>query len=527
MEVLRSARVVSAGTLLSRVLGVVRDGVMAHVLGAGAAADAFAIAYRVPNLLREVVGEGALTSAFLPAYAGRVAAGDRAAAGRLFRTVATLVAGVLGILTLVAVPVFFAIPVEWFRPEGPADAAKLRLILDLCAWCFPYAPLVCVTAIFAAALQAEHRFGPPALAPAAMNLAWIAGMLAFVPLFPGTPEGHARAVAAAVLAGGVVQAAVCLPALRSSGLRPVPALALRDPALASTMRRLLPAALGLAPVQVSLLLNALIAERFVAGDGANSALYYSGRLLQLPLALVGVSVAVAGFPLLARLAAENRRRELGLSVSEGLRSVVFLALPAAAGLALLAPETLALLFRHGRFDAAAADRAATVLRWSLLGLPAFCALQVVTRAFHALGDTSTPVRVGARSVALSLGLGLLLVGPMEERGLALAAAVTAWVNLAILVWIARRRLRLRGMRRAGATALRAAALSAGAVAAAYAAARGTLDLAGDASLAARAAVLAAGVLAGAAAFALPALLLRVPEAVALREALRRGPRARE
>ena len=517
---------VAGGTLLSRVTGLFRDTLIAHTLGggaAGAAADAFAVAFRVPNLLREVVGEGALTSAFLPAYAGRAASGDRDGARRLFRTVLTLLVLGLSALSAAAVAFLLLVPAEWFRPE---DAAKTRLILDLCAWCFPYSVLVCSSAIFAAVLQAEGRFAAPALAPAAMNLAWIAATAAFLPLFPDDPAGRARAVAGSVLVGGAAQAAVALPVLRRLGISLVPRLDLRHPDLRLVLRRLAPAVLGLAPVQANLLVNALIAEAFIAGDGANSALYYSSRLLQLPLALVGISVAVAGFPVFARLAAEGRRGDLGLAVAGSLRATTFLALPAAAGLAVLALPVVTALFRHGRFAAEDAAAAAEVLRWALPGLPAYCGLQVMTRAFHSSGDTATPVRVGAASVALNFGLNLLLVGPMGAPGLALSTAVTAWVNLAVLVLLARHHLRLRGLRSVAGTGLRTAGLAAVSAAAALGAAAGLARLLPGDGFAASVAVAAVGVAAGAAAFALPAFLLRSPDAAEFHAALaRRGAAA--
>jgi putative peptidoglycan lipid II flippase len=514
--VLRSARVVSLGTLVSRVLGLVRDSTIAHVLGAGAAADAFAIAFRVPNLLRELVGEGALTSAFLPCYSKRKAEGDPAAARLLYRTVFTLLISVLALLSLAAVAFFVTVPPALFRPEDPA---KTALVLELCAWCFPYAVFVCGAALFAAVLQAEGRFGVPALAPAAMNAAWILGTLAMGPLFAATPEGRARAVAASVLVAGVAQAAIAIPLLRRLDLLPRPAFAIRDPMLGTMLRRMGPAVLGLAPVQVNLLVNALIAAALVPGDGANSALYYSSRLLQLPLALVGISVGVASFPTFARLAAEDRRADLGGTVARSLRAVLFFSMPATAGLAVLALPVATVLYRHGRFTPEDAEASAAVLRLALVGLPAFCALQVMTRVFHSLGDTATPVRVGAWTVALNFAGNLALVGPMGAGGLALSTALCAWVNLAVLVRIARHGRRIRGLRSVGGTALRTAAWSALAAAAAFGAMAGAGRLFPGAGFGAALAATAAGVLAGAGAYAGAALAFRDPDAIALRAAL--------
>jgi putative peptidoglycan lipid II flippase len=516
--VLRSAKVVSLGTLASRGLGLLRDTTIAHVLGAGAAGDAFAIAFRVPNLLRELVGEGALTSAFLPCYAKRKAEGDPAAARLLFRTVFTLLVTVLLVLSAAAVAFFLTVPVTVFRPE---NAEKTALVLELCAWCFPYAVLVCGAALFAAVLQSEGRFGIPALAPAAMNAAWILATFALLPLFADTPGGRARAVAASVLVAGTVQAAIALPLLRKLDLWPSPAFAWRDPALRTMLRRMGPAVLGLAPVQVNLLVNALLAAALVPGDGANSALWYSSRLLQLPLALVGISLGVAAFPTFALLAAENRRADLGGTVAGALRATLFLSLPAAAGLFVLALPATTVLFRHGRFTPEDAAAAAAALRCALVGLPAFCALQVMTRLFHSLGDTATPVRVGAWTVALNFAGNLALVGPMEERGLALSTALCAWVNLVVLVWIARRRLRIRGLRSLGATAARSAAFTAAAAAAALAAVLLAVRAVPGPGFASAFAALAAGLVAGAGVYAGAAIWFRDPEGAALLVALRR------
>jgi len=508
---LRSAGLVSLGTLTSRLLGLVRDGTIAHALGAGAAADAFAIAFRVPNLFREVLGEGALTSAFLPGYARLRAAGRPDEARRLLSTVFTLLAALLSLLTAGAVTLFLLLPPAWV---GPGDPAKAGLVLELAAWCFPYAAMVCATALLAAALQAEREFGVPAFAPAAMNAAWILGTVLLAPLFADSVDGRARAVAASVLVGGAVQAAFLVPSLRRLGLVPRLEVRMRDPELRGLLRALLPAVLGLAPVQVNLLVNAILAEALVPGDGANSALWYSSRLVQLPISLVGVSLGVAAFPAFARLAAEGRRADLGDAAARALRACLLLGIPAAAGLAVLGVPVASALFERGRFDAAASEAAAGALRCALVGLPAFCALPVLTRLFHSLGDSRTPVRIGAWCVALSFAGNLALVGPLEERGLALSTALAAWVNLAALVWIARVRHRVRGLRSLGPAAARAAACGA---AVAGAASVATLL----ASPGAPALVAAAGVAAGAIAFAAAAAILRDPDGRDLLRVLRR------
>jgi len=442
MGILRSASVVSGATFLSRILGMARDIACASLFGAGAAWDAFVIAWRVPNLFRRLLGEGALSSAFIPVFSGERETNGRAAAFQFFASVLTLLSLILAVLTAVGVVAALLLPANWFGSGGAE--AKAALTLDLLAILFPYVFLINVMALFMAILNSEGHFFAPAIAPAVLNVFWIAGAVAS-PAVSDDPAVRVKVVAAAILAGGVVQLCLQVPFLRARGIPLRPKLDVSHPALGRMLLLMFPMILGLAPVQVNLLIDTLIAEAFIPGDGANSYLFYGNRLMQFPLAIVGIALAVVSFPLFARLAKEGKRDELSTKVREALGLTFFLALPSAFGLLALSTPLIELIYERGQFGAADTAATSRVLFMYALGIPAFCGLQIVTRLFYALEDVRTPVRIGAAMVVVNLALNLLLVGPMEEGGLTLATSLSAGLNVAILILLIPRKLSLAGL----------------------------------------------------------------------------------
>jgi putative peptidoglycan lipid II flippase len=328
----------------------------------------------------------------------------------------------------------------------------------------------------------------------------------------------------AVVAGGMLQLAVQIPALRARGVGVRWSLDVRNPAFRRMLALMLPVVIGLAPVQINIAIDRLIAEAFVPGDGANSYLFYGNRLMQFPLALIGIAMGVAVFPGLSRLAASGRRGDLERELGRAYRATLFLALPATVGLAVLARPLISLIFEHGKFGAGSTDATAGVLLCYALGVFATCALQVVTRAFYALKDTRTPMLVTAGTVALNLGLNLALVFVLGAAGLALATSITAVVNLAILTRLARRRLAVLALRPVAASALRALAASLVCGAATWGALEGTRALLPGGDLGARLARVLLPMAAGAAAFLGAAFALRCAEARELLALFRRRPR---
>lgn len=443
MRFLRSATIVSASTLVSRVLGMVRDIASAALLGAGPVWDAFVIAWRVPNLFRRLLGEGALSSAFIPVFQGEKEEHGLKAAMRLFSAVLGALSLVLAAITLLGIAFAWLTPGTLFG-QG-AEAEKAQLTLDLLKILFPYMFLINVMALFMAVLNSQGHFFTPAIAPALLNVFWIGGVF-LAGRLSTVPEEQIMIIAGAILVGGMAQLLVQVPVLHAKGITLRPRLDFRDPALRRMLVLMFPMILGLAPLQVNVLLDTLIAEVLISGDGANSYLFYGNRLMQFPLALVGIAMAVVVFPVFSAMAKAGRKADLGRTLSQALRTTFFLALPSAAGLLVLAGPLIALIYERGKFHFDP-DTIATapVLQMYALGVPAYCGLQVMTRLFYSLEEVKTPVRVGAIMVGVNLVLNVILVFPLRESGLALATSISAALNLAVLTIMARRKLGIAGL----------------------------------------------------------------------------------
>lgn len=484
----RSAGLVSACTLLSRILGLVRDMLSSRVFGGGMVWDAFSIAFRVPNLFRRLFGEGAMTAAFLPAFVERYDGGQKEEAHALLNKLVTALAIFLALLVAAGIGVTYLLP----RDEKSLLLAHLLRIM------LPYMAIICVAAILGAALNGLRHYFTPAFAPAVLNLVWIATILSF--------GAWIDAVAWAVVVGGVLELLILLPPLLARGVPVKPALDLGDPGLRDVARQFLPVVLGLSLSQINELVGSVIAEVFVPGHGAVSALYYGNQLTQLPLALIGTAVATAVFPLFA-----SPREDFREVFSKALRVVLFVAAPATVGLILLARPIVALLFQGGAFDAEAVRRSAGVVVFYTLGLWCYCANQVQARVFYARKDTRTPVRVSGTMVFLNLGLNLALVGPLQERGIALANSITGLCNFVALNALLRRRHGVSNLAPVYVTFGKAALASAIMGAAVWGAYR-LIDPRAGATIAGKLAVVFGPIAAGVLTYFLIARLLRMDEA---------------
>jgi putative peptidoglycan lipid II flippase len=455
-EFLGPATVVGAFTLLSRVLGMLRDVAFAYIFGAGQAWDAFVIAFAVPNMLRHLFGEGALTSAFLPVFIGRLEHSTSSARTLLRALTGSMLAG-LTVVTVAAVGVTYLVE-RWF------DDPKFDLILGTLRITLAYGPLICLTAVLGAALNGLRHFAAPAFAPVILNVVMIAA--AFLAPPANGEAGRLQFLAWAVVAGGVAQLGSQLPGLRARGMSPIPSGRWKGAGLGEVLRGFLPAVAGLAVIQINEVFDNVIAELFVAGDGAVSAIYYANRLNQLPMAVIGFSLATAAFPAMSRHAARGEHGDFAASLRRALGLVFFLAIPAAAGLAALSHEASRLLFERGEFGGEATRRTAWVLTCFSIGLPFYAANMVLTRGFYSLRDMSTPVRVSLATVGLNLALNVALVFPFAEGGIALATSTTGILNFALLVRALRGRvgLPLGALAMEGACAAAAAAAMAGLIA---------------------------------------------------------------
>jgi putative peptidoglycan lipid II flippase len=412
----RSAGLVSACILLSRILGFARDVLCSHYFGATMLWDVFVVAFRIPNLFRRLFGEGALTAAFLPAFVERYEGNRpdeaRGLLSRLLSALGLLLSALVGI----------GIAATYLLPEDPENALLARLLRIM----LPYLVLICMAAILGAALNGARHYFTPAFAPVLLNVVWIGALLLFV--------RNIEAVAWAILLGGVLELAVLLPPLAARRILAPPRLDLKDPALREVGAQFLPLVFGLALVQINEAVGSIIAKELIPGDGAVSAIYYGNQLVQLPLALIGTAMATAVFPLF------TSPREVFEDVfQKSLRVVLFLALPATVGLGVLARPLVELLFEHGAFKADATERTAGVVLLYATGLWCFCANQIQARAFYAKKDTRTPVRVSATMVFLNLGLSLALVGWIGEKGIAAANSATGLGTFLALNVLLRRR----------------------------------------------------------------------------------------
>jgi putative peptidoglycan lipid II flippase len=442
LAVAKSAGTVGAATLLSRVLGLVREQVMATLFGAGFATDAFNVAFRIPNLLRDLFAEGAMSSALVPTFTSiHELQGEKEAWTFGRRLMATL----LGLLLLIcAIGYIFARPlVHAFAPGFSAIPGKTELTVMLTRVMLPFLPAVALAAAAMGMLNARGRFGVPALAPTLLNLGMVVFGLALLPVCRHFGQPAILAMAIGVLIGGLLQFGFQLPSLFRLGFR----LRLGRPRAHPGVRRvallMLPAVIGLAATQLNLFVSTLIAS--LLEQGSVSWLWYAFRIMQLPIGVFGVALATVSMTELSRAAVARDMGALKGTLSSTLRLLFVLTLPAALWLAVMARPVIALLYEHGRFHAEDTRRTAAALVMYCIGLPAFAAVGVMTRTFYALGNTRTPVQASFVSVALNLTLNLLFIGPLKflglgHLGLAFATSVTAMVNFLQLAFYLRRRI---------------------------------------------------------------------------------------
>lgn len=443
---LASAATVSGTTLVSRVLGMVRDIACAHLFGAGWVWDAFVLAFLVPNLFRRLFGEGVLSAAFVPTYTQQREGKDPAQAARTLRATSTALVLLLGALTLVGCVAVALIPAEWIAIALNTTLESARLLQVLVPVLFPFVVLVCLTALWGAALNVHGRFMIPSAAPIVLNVVWIIAVVAVAPwIAPGDAVGQVVIVSIGILVGGFAMLVLEGRALRRLDVPLRPLLDLRDKGLRTVASRMAPTILGAGIAQVNTLLDSVFAELFVHGDGAVSALYYSNRMFQFPLALVGVAMATAVFPLLSRQAARGQHDDLFGALIDAMRRTFYVAVPATVGLWIVREPLIAALFQHGQFGYDEAVRTADALGYFAIGLWAACWLQVIVRGFYALGDMKTPMRWGIVTVVANGALNVVLVQTsLREAGIALATSITTTLSACVLLFLLTRRLRKLG-----------------------------------------------------------------------------------
>ncbi|MBI4341021.1 MAG: murein biosynthesis integral membrane protein MurJ [Candidatus Omnitrophica bacterium] len=434
-RIVRSAGVLAAATGVSRLLGFVRDILMARLFGTSAQAQAFVVAFRLPNLLRDLVAEGAVASAIVPTFSPYRLRGDAQGLRQISQALLSrllVLLGAIGAAGVLAAPWI----VRLVAPGFVTDPEKFALTVLLTRILFPFITLVGLWAFFMGYLNTVGHFALPALGPAILNLSMIAGCLWLV---PRTSPGVV-ALAAAVVIGGVIQLVIQIPAAVRQGF--VWRWRWRSAGTTTALRLLGPRIVGSAVYQANVMIDTILASLgSVVGDGAVAALYFANRLVQLPLALFGTASAQASLPALAEQSASGDLEAFARTLRSVLRMVAFVILPASAGLIVLAGPIVTGLFQRGAFDRHASQMTTIALSYYSLGLLAFSANKVLTGAFYALHDTRTPVRLAVEVVVMNVALCLALMWPMRIGGLALAAAVSNSVNAVRLARRMERRLK--------------------------------------------------------------------------------------
>ncbi len=421
-------------TLVSRVLGFVRDMVMAQMLGAGVSADAFFVAFRIPNLLRRFFAEGAFSQAFVPVLSDYKNQKSRAETACFIDRAAGALTGVVGVITLsgmLAAPVLVLL----FAPGFLHTESKYELTVSLLRVTFPYILFISLAAFAAAILQSYGRFAVPAFTPTFLNVSLIVAALWMTGFF----EEPVMALAWGVVAGGILQLLFQLPFVLRLGFFPLPRIRTDDPGVRSMLKLMGPSMFGVSVTQINLLIDTLMASFLITGSV--SWLYYSDRLVEFPLGVFGIALATVILPQLSDHHSTGSRETFSRTLDWALRCVLAVGAPAAVGLAVLAGPMLCTLFQYGEFGAEDVAMAARSLAAYALGLLAFILVKVLAPGFYARHDTRTPVRAGLVAMLLHLALNLALIVPLAHAGLALATSLAAYVNAALLY---------RGLRRQGA-----------------------------------------------------------------------------
>ncbi len=441
-KIARSAGVISLSTGLSRILGLIRDLLLAHLFGTTIQAQAFVVAFRLPNLFRELVAEGAVTSAFVPVLSGLKARNQETefwSAARVLFWRLSFVLLLIGGLGAWGAPWIVQVAAPGFL-ENPE---KFELTVLLTRWLFPFIILAGWWAYCMGVLNSRQRFALPALGPAILNVAVIIACVHYVSkVQPGI-----LAVVWGVLVGGVVQILIQLPVMRREGFRF--GFQWNHPATGEMLRLFLPRVLGAAVYQANVLIHTLLASlAFVVGEGAVAALYFANRLVHLPMALFGTALAQASLPSLTEQATHKQWDAFGETLRDMLRIVACVLFPSAVGLAVLSEPIVRLLFQRGAFDAYSTYVTTQALIFYAIGLWAPALGKVLTGAFYAMKDTRTPVRLAAEAVAVNVVLSVILMWPMQVGGLALASSIAGLVNVIRLILCMQKRLQfplLRGL----------------------------------------------------------------------------------
>ncbi|HEX7284270.1 MAG TPA: murein biosynthesis integral membrane protein MurJ, partial [Vicinamibacterales bacterium] len=433
----RSAGVFGLATITSRVLGLVRDQVLAFYFGAGDANDAYRVASRIPNLVRDLFAEGAMSAAFVPTFTRELTLNGRERAWQLASSVINALLIVTGIVVIAGV--IFAEPlVRLYASDFAEVPGKLELTIYLTRISFPFLTLVAVAAALMGMLNSLGHFFIPALSPAMFNVAVIVMSVTLIPLAPAMGIAPITIVAIATLVGGIGQLAIQWPPLKREGFRYRAMLNLKDEGLHRVLLLMGPGTIGMAATQINVFVNTVLATS--QGTGAVSWLDFAFRLMYLPIGLFGVSIATAATPVISRMVANQEFARIRSTLANALGLMMFLNVPATVGLIVLARPIVAVIFERGEFTPADTAATAAALQFYAIGLVGYSIVRIISPTFYALQRSRVPVMVSAGSVLVNVALNLALVRMMGYRGLALGTSITAILNATVQLLLLRREI---------------------------------------------------------------------------------------
>ncbi len=450
--ILKAAGVLGSATMLSRVLGMVRDMVTSRLFGAGMATDAFFAAFQIPNMLRRFFAEGALTAAFVPTFSETLVQEGEERARELANLCFSLLTVVVALITLAGI-VFSPAIISLMFPGFQVMPGKFELTVLLNRIMFPYLFFISLVALCMGILNTVRHFFTPAISTVFLNITMILAALFLRPFF----EYPITALAVGVLLGGLIQLLLQLPVLWKKGFPIRLRFSLSDPKVRKIALLMLPATVGVGVYYLNITVGNILAS--LLPQGSVSYLYYAQRLFEFPQGVFTVSVAQAVLPTMSRQAAAGDLVAMKDSLNYGVRLTLFVTIPALVGLVVCAEPLMALLFMGGQFNYAMAQQSALALTYYATGLSCVALVRVLAPAFYALKDTRTPVVTAFIAFLLNLGFSLWLMGPLKHGGLALASSLSAFGNMLLLFWLLHRKIGLLGGRRMLRTALAAAAAS--------------------------------------------------------------------
>jgi len=433
---MRSTSVISTGTLTSRILGFLRDVLLAKVLGTGFRADALFVAFRIPNLLRNFVGEGATNSAVVPVFSEYLAKKEKQEFWQFISVVLVIALVVLSVLTLLGI-LLAPFIVRLIAPGFMADSDKLAMTIQLTKIIFPYLIFIGLTAYSMAILYTFRSFTAPAFSPCLLNISIIASAL----ISSRYLEEPVYGLAVGIVIGGILQLLVQMPSLLKVGIKFQWPKTLRHPGAIRVGKLLVPRLIGAGVYQFTVLIDTFCASlSFIVGAGGISAIYYSNRIIQFPMGVFTIALASAVLPTLSGFATNGQLDQMKRTIIFSLESIFFVMLPTSVIMMLLAGPIIRLLFERGEFNQYSTTITSSALLFYAIGLFSFGGIKILVTAFHSLQDTKTPVKIAALCLAINAALNFILMGPMKIAGIALASSIAATIDFLLLFYLFRKKI---------------------------------------------------------------------------------------